>query len=292
MRTKNYNDESDIKFNNKEEETRDSLNTYIHEIEKISLLNPKEEYELALKAKSGDNEAREKLLNTNLRFVVSVAKSFQNRGLPLEDLISEGNIGLINAIDKFQPELGNKFISYAVWWIRQSIIKAIGDKSKLIRLPMNRNVQLNSIQAAKALLEKDGSEATIEEIAQSCGIDEDNVSSLLNISNNVCSLDAPLTEDESHTFGDILEDNADGPDEILLTNSLTQAIDNIMSNFTEREKNIIILRYGLHGAKPLSLKEIGEIYGLSKERIRQIEKKIVFRLSKDESVADLKAYIA
>ena len=281
-----------IKTINDEAEDENILNTYIREIDRIPLLTNDEEYTLAVKAKNGDMNAREKLITSNLRFVIKIAKEFQNRGLPLKDLISEGNIGLLTAIDKFEPELGNKFTTYAVWWIRQAVIKAIGDKARLIRLPMNRYAQLNSIQLAKATLEKQGEKADAANLAKLCNMTEEDVNSILNITNNIFSLDAPVNEDDDYSFGDVIEDKSMGPDEALLAKSLTQSIDDIMKMYSEREREIIRLRYGLHDTKPLSLKEIGELYGLSKERIRQIEKKILSKLSKDKNVSELKAYIA
>ena len=281
-----------IKTINDEAEDENILNTYIREIDRIPLLTNDEEYTLAVKAKNGDMNAREKLITSNLRFVIKIAKEFQNRGLPLKDLISEGNIGLLTAIDKFEPELGNKFTTYAVWWIRQAVIKAIGDKARLIRLPMNRYAQLNSIQVAKATLEKQGEKADAANLAKLCNMTEEDVNSILNITNNIFSLDAPVNEDDDYSFGDVIEDKSMGPDEALLAKSLTQSIDDIMKMYSEREREIIRLRYGLHDTKPLSLKEIGELYGLSKERIRQIEKKILSKLSKDKNVSELKAYIA
>lgn len=281
-----------IKTINDEAEDENILNTYIREIDRIPLLTNDEEYTLAVKAKNGDMNAREKLITSNLRFVIKIAKEFQNRGLPLKDLISEGNIGLLTAIDKFEPELGNKFTTYAVWWIRQAVIKAIGDKARLIRLPMNRYAQLNSIQLAKATLERQGEKADAANLAKLCNMTEEDVNSILNITNNVFSLDAPVNEDDDYSFGDVIEDKSMGPDEALLAKSLTQSIDDIMKMYSEREREIIRLRYGLHDTKPLSLKEIGELYGLSKERIRQIEKKILSKLSKDKNVSELKAYIA
>lgn len=281
-----------IKTINDEAEDENILNTYIREIDRIPLLTNDEEYTLAVKAKNGDMNAREKLITSNLRFVIKIAKEFQNRGLPLKDLISEGNIGLLTAIDKFEPELGNKFTTYAVWWIRQAVIKAIGDKARLIRLPMNRYAQLNSIQLAKATLERQGEKADAANLAKLCNMTEEDVNSILNITNNIFSLDAPVNEDDDYSFGDVIEDKSMGPDEALLAKSLTQSIDDIMKMYSEREREIIRLRYGLHDTKPLSLKEIGELYGLSKERIRQIEKKILSKLSKDKNVSELKAYIA
>lgn len=232
------------------------ISTYIKEVEKIPLLSREEEYNLAVLAKQGDSAARNKLVEANSRFVISVAKKFQGRGLPLEDLISEGNIGLLTAVDKFEPEKGFHFISYAVWWIRQSIMKAIADKSRMVRLPVNR----------------------LDE-AEKYSVD-------------VCSLDVPVNEGDDTTVGDFIESPALGPENEVLEKNLSESIDRILDGLSEREREIIMLRYGLRNHEQLSLKEVGDIYGLTKERIRQIEKNVIARISEDEFVQDLKYYIA
>ena len=268
------------------------ISTYINEINRIPLLSREEEMELALMAKKGDETARARLLEANSRFVVSIAKKYQNRGLPLEDLISEGNIGLITALDKFEPETGNHFISYAVWWIRQSILKAIGDKSRMIRLPMNKNTVFLQVQGAKARLETSGEDVTLEDIAKECSMSAEDVKELLGYASNVTSLDAPLTEGEGNTFGDFLESPMPGPEAEVIEKSLSESIDRILDSLSERERNVIIRRYGLHDTKPLSLKEVGDIYGLTKERIRQIEKKVLNSFRQNSEIHELKAYIA
>lgn len=270
-----------------------SLSMYLKDIERIPLLGRDEEYELALKAKSGDSYARERLVNANLRFVVSIAKQYQNRGLPLIDLISEGNIGLLTAIDKFEPEKGYHFISYAVWWIRQSILKAIGEKSRMIRLPMNKSAELIQILQAKTNLEKAGNEdASIEEIAAECGMTSEEVVEILQISREVSSLDAPVNTEDESSYGDFIESDCPRPEEVVLDASMKAAVYRILDTLPEKERGIISLRYGLDDREPMSLKEVGEVYNLTKERIRQIEKKVLNKLCSDEEVQELKAYIA
>ncbi len=233
-----------------------SLSTYLKEVERIPLLTREQEYELAVKAKNGDSMARAKLVESNSRFVISVAKQFQGRGLPLSDLISEGNIGLIIAIDKFEPETGNHFISYAIWWIRQSILKALNDKARMVRLPANKI--------------KD---------ADIYGID-------------VTSLDAPINDDEDSYLGDVIQSSEDGPEDSVMEQSLSEAIDKALSSFDEKERDIIIKRFGLHDTEPMSLQEIGSLYGVTKERIRQIEKKVLSSMREINEVQDLRAYMA
>lgn len=270
-----------------------SLSLYLKEIERIPLLDRDEEYRLAVLAKKGDSYARNRLVESNLRFVVSIAKQYQNRGLPLSDLISEGNIGLLTAMDKFEPEKGYHFISYAVWWIRQSILKAIGEKSRMIRLPMNRTADLVQILQAKTNLEENGcNDAGIDEIAAECGMTKDQVLEVIQMSREVSSLDAPVGAEDDSTFGDFIESDLQKPDEVVMGEALKESVKRILDTLPERERGIIALRFGLEGKKPMSLKEVGELYHLTKERIRQIEKKVLGQLADDGEVQDLKAYIA
>ncbi len=270
-----------------------SLSLYMKDIERVPLLSRDEEYTLALRAKNGDSYARNRLLEANLRFVVSIAKQYQNRGLPLSDLISEGNLGLMTALDKFEPEKGYHFISYAVWWIRQSILKAIGEKSRMIRLPMNRAADLAQVMQAKAKMEKDGdNDVSIEDLASECGLSKEDVVELMQISREVSSLDAPVGTDDSASFGDFIEAENDKPDDVVMEQALKNSVNKILDTLPARERSIIELRFGLNDKKPMSLKEVGELYNLTKERIRQIEKKVLIQLSEDKDVQDLKAYIA
>ncbi len=276
---------------NKNFEEKSALSSYISEVQSISLLSREEEYELAVKAKNGDMTARDKLIKANSRFVISVAKQFQNRGVALEDLICEGNIGLINAIDKFEPEKGFHFISYAVWWIRQAIMKAIVDQGRMIRLPMNRNAEYVQVINAKMKLEACDSDVSLADIAEECGLDEMQVKEILSYNKDVCSLDLPVGDD-STPMGNLIESDTDKPEEEIMQIALKEQFDRILSAFPERERNIIIYRYGLKNHEPMSLKEVGELYGLTKERIRQIEKKVLSDLCSIPEVQDLKSYIA
>lgn len=270
-----------------------ALSMYLRDIEKIPLLDRDEEFDLALKAKNGDSKARERLVNGNLRFVVSIAKQFQNRGLPLIDLISEGNIGLLTAIDKFEPEKGYHFISYAVWWIRQSILKAIGEKARMIRLPMNKSADLIQVLHAKSEIEKVGSDdATIEQIAEQCGMEAQDVLELMQMSREVSSLDAPVNREEDTSFGDFIESDGPRPEEIVMDKNMKESVNRILETLPEKERGIIKLRFGLDNQDAMSLKEVGEIYNLTKERIRQIEKKVLNNLQQNEEVRELRAYIA
>jgi RNA polymerase primary sigma factor len=270
-----------------------ALSMYLRDIEKIPLIGRDEEYDLAMRAKNGDSAARERLVNGNLRFVVSIAKQFQGRGLPLIDLISEGNIGLLTAIDKFEPEKGYHFISYAVWWIRQAILKAIGEKSRMIRLPMNKSADLIQILQAKSNLEKNGyDDASIEAIAAECGMTESEVLEIMQIARDVSSLDAPVGSEEDSSFGDFIESDDPRPDDIVMDEALKNSVRKILGTLSEKERGIITLRYGLDNNEAMSLKEVGEVYNLTKERIRQIEKKVLGNLLQNEEVRELKAYIA
>ena len=276
------------------ENDNEILSVYLREINRIPLLSYNEEYELALKAKAGDKAARDRIINANLRFVVSVAKKFRGNGLPLSDLIDEGNIGLITALDKFEPEKGYHFISYAVWWIRQSIMKAISEKSRAVRLPLNRSNELIQIQKAQKSLmhEMEKTAPTAEEIADLTGLDRKLVDDLLSISQDIVSFDSPVRKDDESdsTFGDFIEDEADGPETQVIDSSLKDEVQGILSVLTDKERAIIIKRFGLDGSEPKSLKEIGEGYGLTKERIRQIEKRALEKLRNASEKKDLRAF--
>ncbi|MDT4762946.1 RNA polymerase sigma factor RpoD/SigA [Sphaerochaeta sp. PS] len=271
------------------------LSIYLKEINRIPLLTKEEEFSLAKRVVDGDEFARKRMIESNLRFVVNVAKKYQNQGLPLMDLINEGNIGLMTALEKFDPDKGYHFISYAVWWIRQSIMKAINEKSRAVRLPLNRTNELLQIQKAQRSLMSDFSteDPSAEEIGKLTGFDPEHVNHLLGISRDLVSLDAPVFNDTgSSSVGDFIEDGSLSPEDSLLDVSLKEDINLVLSTLTDKEREIIELRFGLDGKIPMSLKEIGEIYNLTKERIRQIEKKALERLKTPQKSKILESYIA
>jgi len=274
----------------------DVLTMYLKEINKIPLLTREEEIELSQKAKKGDKAAKDKMISANLRFVVRVAKKYVNHGLDLTDLISEGNIGLINAIEKFEPERGYHFISYAVWWINQSILKAVSEKSRAIRLPLNRANELVRIEYASNLINGTLSETEeVEQISQMLNMSEAKVRDLLAISNGIVSLDAKatLSENDNSLVGDYFEDKTyESPEESTVKTSLKNDMNQLLATLKPNEAKVIRLRYGLNGYKPMSLQEIGEECNLTKERVRQIEKKAIFRLQNPSRIRKLEGYLA
>lgn len=271
------------------------LSLYLKEINTIPLLTREEEVKYATEAASGNEFAKNKLIKANLRFVVNVAKKYQNQGLPLADLISEGNIGLMNAIERFDVEKGYHFISYAVWWIRQAILKAICEKSRMIRLPLNRANELVQIEKVrKDLQNNNGLEPEMEEVAKKLSMDKEHVEDLLNISRDLVSLDTPVyDEKDSSLLSDFVEDKGyQAPDEMAIDNSLKADINDLLKTLSHKEADIIQYRYGLNGRRPMSLKEIGTRYNLTKERIRQIEKKAIKRLQHPSRSQYLASYVA
>lgn len=270
------------------------LSFYMKELNKIPLLTREEEVVLAKKAKEGNKRARDKMIESNLRFVVKIAKNYQNQGLPLSDIINEGNIGLMTAIDKFDVDKGYHFISYAVWWIRQSIVKAINEKSRAVRLPLNRTNELLQIQKAeKALMHANGEEPTVEEIAKETNLDPKNVETLKSISRDLVSLDAPVfTDNAQSSIGDYVESDNATPDEVVMNTLLVEDINEALNALTDKEKDILERRFGLNGKARMSLKEIGELYNLTKERIRQIEKKSLVKLRDVDTFKSLESYSA
>jgi len=270
------------------------LSLYLKEINKIPLLTREEEERYARAAAKGEQFSKEKLIRANLRFVVNVAKKYQNQGLPLADLISEGNIGLMNAIERFDVEKGYHFISYAVWWIRQAILKAICEKSRMIRLPLNRANELVQIEKVRKDLQGEQFLASeTDMIAKKLDLNREHVADLLNISRDLVSLDTPVySEKDSSLLGDFVEDRSHStPDEQVVENSLRQDINGVLATLSDKESEIIQYRFGLNGRRPMSLKEIGSRYRLTKERIRQIEKKALKRLQHPARSGHLRAYL-
>jgi RNA polymerase primary sigma factor len=271
------------------------LSMYLKEINRIPLLTREQEDHYARRAAKGEKAAKDMLVQSNLRFVVNVAKKYQNQGLPLSDLISEGNIGLMNAIERYDVEKGYHFISYAVWWIRQAILKAICEKSRMIRLPLNRANELVQIEKARKELQSGkAEEPEIREIARVVNMDEEHVADLLNISRDLVSLETPVyAEKDSSQLGDFIEDNGyRHPEDEAVEKSLKEDIDEVLRSLSLKEAEIIRYRFGLNGKSPLSLKEIGDKYNLTKERIRQIEKKAIKRLQHPSRSQYLLSYTA
>jgi RNA polymerase primary sigma factor len=272
------------------------LSMYLNEINRIPLLTRAEEDFTAREAAKGSKKAREKLVNSNLRFVVNVAKKYQGQGLPLADLISEGNIGLLNAVERYDVDKGYHFISYAVWWIRQAILKAICEKSRMIRLPLNRANELVQIEKARKLTqESHNAEGEIQEIARLCKMDSDHVADLINISRDLVSLDNPVytADKDSSILGDFIEDeHYRSPDQAAVEGALQEDIEAVLGTLNDKEAAIIRCRYGLGNRTPMSLKEIGDRFNLTKERIRQIEKKALKRLQHPSRQQLLESYVA
>jgi RNA polymerase primary sigma factor len=271
------------------------LSQYLREINLIPLLTREEEDAAARGAAKGDRKAKNKLINGNLRFVVNVAKKYQGQGLPLQDLINEGNIGLINAVDHYDVDKGYHFISYAVWWIRQAILKAICEKSRMIRLPLNRANEMVQIEKTRKFLQEGYSvDREIQEIAKLLNMDPAHVSDLVRISKNLVSLENPVyTGKDASILGDFIEDESyQPPDQKAIEYSLKKDIESVLKTLNQKEADIIRYRYGLGNITPLSLKEIGERFNLTKERIRQIEKKAIRRLQHPSRQRYLEAYVA
>ena len=269
-----------------------SLDKYLQEIGKEDLITVEEEVELAQRIKKGDQKALEKLTRANLRFVVSVAKQYQNQGLSLPDLINEGNLGLIKAAEKFDETRGFKFISYAGWWIRQSILQALAEQSRIVRLPLNQVGSLNKINKAFSKFEQEHErKPSPEELADSLELPADKVADTLRVSGRHISVDAPFVDGEDNSLLDVLV-NDDSPiaDRSLLNESLTREIDRALATLTERESDIIKLFFGI-GLQEMTLEEIGEKFGLTRERVRQIKEKAIRRLRHTSRSKLLKSYL-
>jgi RNA polymerase primary sigma factor len=271
-----------------------SLDKYLQEIGKVELLTPDDEVELARRIREGDQAALEKLTKANLRFVVSVAKQYQNQGLSLGDLINEGNLGLIKAAKRFDETRGFKFISYAVWWIRQSILQALAEQSRIVRLPLNRVGALNKIGKAFSKLEqefeREPSPQEISEILE--GMSETEVSDTLKISGRHISMDAPLVQGEENRLLDVLENEEEpNPDAGLINESLSKEVERALSTLTQREAEVIRLYFGIGVEHSLTLEEIGEKFDLTRERVRQIKEKAIRRLIHTSRSKGLYAYL-
>lgn len=271
-----------------------SLEKYLQEIGKVDLLTPEEEVSLAQAIKRGDQAALEQLTKANLRFVVSVAKQYQNQGLSLSDLINEGNLGLIKAAQRFDETRGFKFISYAVWWIRQSILQALAEQSRIVRLPLNKVGSLNKINKAFSELEQEFErEPSSEELAEMLNIPTAEVETTLSVAARHVSMDAPFVEGEDNSLLDVLDDkNDEGTDRFLeYGEGLSTEIERSLGTLTDRQADVVKLYYGIGVSHPLSLEDIGEKFGLTRERVRQIKDKAINKLRTQNKSKLLKSYL-
>lgn len=269
------------------------LNSYLKDIADIPLLKPNEEVELARRIKQNDIEALQKLVNANLRFVVSVSKAYQHNGLLLEDLINEGNLGLIKAAHRFDETRGFKFISYAVWWIRQSILQAIAEQSRLIRLPLNRIGVLTKIKKTQQLLEqKYDREPTFEEIAEYMELNPEEIAYSLKNSRRTVSVNSPVNATANNRLIDILKNHQmSEPDSEVMEDSLKQEVNEILKTLKDREAKILQLYYGLNGENPHTLEEVGVVFKLTRERVRQIKEKALTKLQSKKTSKALRIYL-
>jgi RNA polymerase primary sigma factor len=269
-----------------------SLEKYLHEIGKVDLISAQEEVILAQKIREGDQAALERLTKTNLRFVVSVAKQYQSQGLTLGDLINEGNLGLIKAAKRFDETKGFKFISYAVWWIRQSILSAVAEQSRIVRLPLNQIGSLSKLHKSASTLEQQlERQPTPEELADELGISVDKVSDSLSNSGRQISMDAPFIAGEENTLLDVLQSTDASTDSDLMADSLSQEIKRSLGILAERDREVLVLFFGLAGTTAHSLEEIGEKFNLTRERVRQIKDKALMRLRNNSKANLLQSYL-
>ena len=270
-----------------------SLEKYLQDVSKIDMITADEEVELAQRIKDGDQRALNKLVRSNLRFVISVAKQYQNQGLKLSDLINEGNYGLVKAAKRFDETRGFKFISYAVWWIRQSILQAISEQSRIIRLPLNKLGTINKIRKASARIEQlHQREPSVEELASELDLSEKEVASSLKNSGRHTSLDAPLRDGETSTFHEVVKsESSPKPDADLMHGSLKTEINRALNTLSEKEEHVLKLYFGLDGNEPASLYEIGELFDLTRERVRQIREKALRNLRRTSKNRVLQTYL-
>ena len=269
-----------------------SLDKYLQEIGREELVSPEEEVELAQRIRKGDQVALEKLTRANLRFVVSVAKQYQNQGLSLPDLINKGNLGLIKAAEKFDETRGFKFISYAVWWIRQSILQALAEQSRIVRLPLNQVGSLNKINKALSKFEQENErQPSSEELSEMIDVPKDKISDTLRVSGRHVSVDAPFVEGEDNSLLDVLpNDDSPSADRVLVNESLNTEIERALLTLSSREREIIKSFFGI-GCQEMTLEEIGERFGLTRERVRQIKEKAIRRLKSPNRSKLLKGYL-
>jgi RNA polymerase primary sigma factor len=278
-------------FTNRESK---SLDQYLQEIGKVDLITPDQEIELAKRIKKGDRYALEALTKANLRFVVSVAKQFQNQGLSLGDLINEGNLGLIKAAERFDETRGFKFISYAVWWIRQSIMQAIAEQSRMVRLPLNRVGALNKLGKAYRELEQEYErKPTAEELANLVDMKPEEVAETMQLYGRHVSMDAPFSgDDDKNSLIDVIpNDEQPSPDTTLMRESLKNEVENVLSTLSEKEAEVIKLYFGINSERSATLEEIGERFNLTRERVRQIKEKAIRNLRHNAKSKNLKAYL-
>ena len=271
-----------------------SLEKYLQEIGKVELVSPEDEVKLARLIKQGDQKALDRLTKGNLRFVVSVAKQYQNQGLSLPDLINEGNLGLIKAAQRFDETRGFKFISYAVWWIRQSILQSLAEQARIVRLPLNKVGLTNRIQKTYSQLEQEYErEPSAEEVAEALGMDIEEVTASMNISSRHVSMDSPMSDGEENTLLDVLENpNAEKTDGDLVYNqSLKTEIERSLTTLTERQKEVICFFFGIGVDHPMSLEDIGEKFSLTRERVRQIKDKAITKLKTNTRCQVLRTYL-
>ncbi|MBX9942328.1 MAG: sigma-70 family RNA polymerase sigma factor [Candidatus Obscuribacterales bacterium] len=271
----------------------DPVQFYLRSIGRISLLTAREEIELARRIQLGDALAKHKLVQANLRLVVSIAKKYQNRGLPLLDLIQEGNLGLIRAAEKFDAERGYKFSTYATWWVRQGITRAIADKSRTIRVPVHMVETINNLRKVTRKLSQElDRRPTIEELAKAMGTNIEKVRDILAANRSPLSLDTPYGEEEDNSLAEVVEDQAErGPETSTSKSLMSQDIRGVLSMLTPREREIIILRFGLNDGKPRTLEQVGKLVGITRERTRQIEIKALRFLRQSDAGAQLKDYL-